>query len=109
MLWKCTICGLIVEGDTPPVKCPKCGQPAEKFVQLTKEEADKIYAADRTNDIHAEIIALSAKIIILSEEGININLDPPCVGLLTAAKNEAWIIKQRSKAEIESHVKKAKW
>jgi len=100
---------MIVEGDTPPAICPKCGSPAEKFVQLTKEEADKIYAADRTNDIHAELIKLASKMVALAHEGININLDPPCVAAFTNAKNEGWIIKQRSKAEIESHVKKAKW
>lgn len=108
-LWKCTVCGIIVEGDEPPKNCPKCGQPAEKFVELTPEEAEKIRSADRTNDIHAEIIALAAKIVALSEEGIQLKLDPMCVGVFTHAKNEAWIIKQRSKAEIAGHVAKAKW
>ena len=32
--FKCTICGYIHEGDTPPAVCPRCKQPAEKFRQL---------------------------------------------------------------------------
>lgn len=109
MLWKCSVCGLIVEGEKAPENCPKCGAPAEKFNALTKEAADKIYAADRTNDIHAQLIQMAAKMVSLCEEGIKINLDPPCVSLFEKAKNEAWIIKQRSKAEIAGHVGREKW
>jgi hypothetical protein len=109
MLWKCSICGLIVEGENPPAACPKCGAPAEKFVKLTEEEEKKVMASDRTNDIHMEIAALAMKIAALAEEGIKINLDPPCVSLFNQAKNEAWIIKQRSKAEIAGHIGKGKW
>ncbi len=29
--WRCTVCGYIHEGPTPPDKCPVCGQGAEKF------------------------------------------------------------------------------
>jgi len=32
--WKCTVCGYIHQGDEPPSKCPICGAPREKFVQL---------------------------------------------------------------------------
>ena len=27
MLWRCTVCGMLHEGDAPPEKCPKCGSP----------------------------------------------------------------------------------
>lgn len=109
MLWKCSVCGMVVKGDKPPDACPKCGAPAEKFVQLTEEEEKKSYASDRTNDIHMEIVTLAMKIADLAGEGIEINLDPPCVALFMKAKNEAWIIKQRSKAEIAGHISKGKW
>lgn len=109
MLWKCSVCGMTVEGENPPEFCPKCGAPKEKFVKLTDEEAKKVYASDRTNDIHMEITALAMRIKELAEEGIKINLDPPCVALFTKAKDEAWIIKQRSKAEIAGHIAKGKW
>ncbi len=107
--WKCSVCGMTVEGDNPPAACPKCGAPAEKFVKLTDEEAAKVTASDRTNDIHMQIVALAMEIAKLAEEGIQINLDPPCVALFTKAKDEAWIIKQRSKAEIAGHIGKGKW
>lgn len=108
-LFKCTVCGYIHEGQQAPDKCPKCGAPKEKFVELDKEASDKIYASDRTNDIHMELIALATKMQELAKEGIEINLDPPCVGVFTAAKGEAWVIKQRSKAELAGHVGKGKW
>jgi len=109
MLWKCTVCGFTNEGENAPAVCPKCGAPAEKFNQLSEEEADKVYTSDRTNDIHMEIINLAMAIVELAEEGIEINLDPPCVSVFQKAKEEAWVIKQRSKAELAGHVGKGKW
>lgn len=32
--WRCTVCGHIHEGDTPPETCPICGQGADKFVRV---------------------------------------------------------------------------
>ncbi len=32
--WKCTVCGYIHEGDTPPEACPLCKAPAEKFEEI---------------------------------------------------------------------------
>lgn len=108
-LWKCSVCGYTYEGGDAPESCPKCGAPREKFNLLTDEEAEKIFKSDRTNDIHMEIISLAGKIIALCEEGIKINLDPPCVSSFEKAKNELWVIKQRAKAELEGHMKKGKW
>lgn len=108
-LFKCKGCGYIHEGDDAPDVCPKCGAPKEIFVQLSKDDATKVYSSDRTNDIHMEIISLSTKIQALCQEGIKIDLDPPCVAVFESAKDEAWVIKQRSKAEIAGHVGKGKW
>lgn len=109
MLWKCSVCGYMHEGDNPPAACPKCGAPAEKFNALSDEDAQKVYASDRTNDIHMEIIQLAMEIERLAKEGIEINLDPPCVALFGQAKNEAWVLKQRSKAELAGHMSRGKW
>jgi rubredoxin len=109
MLWKCSVCGYIHEGNEAPDKCPKCGAPKEKFIALSEDDAKKIYASDRTNDIHMEIIRLAMKITELAEEGIRIKLDPPCVSVFEHAKNEAWVLKQRSKAELAGHVARGKW
>mgnify|MGYP003606906194 FL=1 len=109
MLWKCTVCGFLHEGPDAPDKCPKCGAPKEKFEAMAEEDAQKIYMSDRTNDIHMEIIELAMKIKDLAKEGIEINLDPPCVALFQQAHDEAWVIKQRCKAEIAGHVSRGKW
>lgn len=109
MLFKCSVCGYIHEGDSGPDKCPKCGAPKEKFVALNEEESKKIYASDRTNDIHAELIVLAMRIEELAKEGIELNLDPPCLTLFTQAKNDAWVLKQKCKAEIAGHQSKGKW
>lgn len=108
-MWKCSVCGYIHEGAEAPEKCPKCGAPKEKFAQLTDEEAKKVQMSVRTNDIHMEIIRLANKLKTLAEEGIVIDLDPPCVALFKQAVEEATVIKQRSKAEIAGHVGRGKW
>ncbi|WRR95082.1 rubredoxin [Sinanaerobacter sp. ZZT-01] len=109
MLWKCSVCGYITEGDSAPSVCPKCGAPAEKFTALSDEASEKIYKADRTNDIHHEIAALAAKINTLCKEGLEINLDPGCNSAFNASNKRAWEIKQLVKAEIASHVAKEKY
>lgn len=108
-LFKCTVCGFIAEGEDAPEKCAKCGVGKEKFVEVSSEDSEKIYNSDRTNDIHMEIISLAEQIAYLCQEGIEIHLDPNCVGLFEKAKDEAWTIKQRSKAEIAAHIKGGKW
>ncbi len=109
MLWKCTVCGYIHDGPEAPEKCPKCGAPKDKFTALPEEDAKKILSSERTNDIHMAIIKLAEKIKDLAKEGIEINLDPPCVSLFKQALEESVVIKQRSKAEIAGHVSRGKW
>lgn len=109
MLWKCAVCGYVHEGDEAPEECPKCGAPKEQFSAIAEDDAKKIYMSDRTNDIHMEIVRLAMKLEKLADEGIEINLDPPCVALFKNAKKEAWVLKQRSKAELAGHMSKGKW
>lgn len=41
-IWRCTVCGYLHEGETPPVVCPVCHADASKFVLVTAEpEADQ--------------------------------------------------------------------
>lgn len=108
-LYKCTVCGYVAEGENAPDPCPKCMQPADKFVEMDEESAQKVYRSDLTNSIHMEIIGLAEQIAALAEEGIEDDLDPMCVGAFTKARNEAWVIKQRSKAELAGHMSKGKW
>lgn len=108
-LFKCSVCGFIGEGEAAPEKCPKCGAPKEKFEELSSEAAEKVYRSDKTNVIHMEVIALADKIIKLSLEGIEDDLDPNCVITFKKAIDEAWTIKQRCKAELAGHMKVGKW
>ncbi|MGI6730345.1 MAG: rubredoxin-like domain-containing protein [Anaerovoracaceae bacterium] len=108
-LWRCGVCGFTNEYDEAPDVCPKCGAPKEKFVKLTDEEAQKVYSSDRTNDIHMEIISLTMAIVELAQEGIDLDLDPPCVATFQKAIEKAWTIKQDCKAELAGHMNKGKW
>lgn len=109
MLWKCSVCGFMHEGDEAPDACPKCGAAKEKFAAMSEEDANKVFSADRTNDIHMEIIQLAMRMKDLAREGIELNLDAPCVAVFQQAHDEAWVIKQRSKAELAGHVARGKW
>jgi rubredoxin/uncharacterized membrane protein len=35
--WKCTVCGYIHEGDTPPDECPLCKASSDKFEEVVEE------------------------------------------------------------------------
>ena len=37
--WKCIVCGYIHTGDEPPDKCPVCGAPKSKFIEVTEPAA----------------------------------------------------------------------
>lgn len=39
--WKCSVCGFVHEGDSPPEKCPLCGVEAEKFDEEGAEAEKK--------------------------------------------------------------------
>lgn len=40
MKWTCSVCGYTYEGPEPPAKCPQCGVPAEKFVEVAEGEIE---------------------------------------------------------------------
>lgn len=37
--WKCTVCGYIHTGDEPPEKCPVCGAPRSRFIDVSEPDA----------------------------------------------------------------------
>lgn len=108
-MWKCGVCGYIHNGEEAPEKCPKCGAPKEKFVQLTEEQAALITKSLRTNDLHMHFSHLMDKIVAICEEGIELNLDPGCVSLFKKGKEECEVLKNICKAEMATHVAKNKW
>jgi hypothetical protein len=99
----------VAEGAAAPAVCPKCGATSDKFAKMGEDDAKKMVASDRTNDIHMEMITLTMRLELLCDEGIKLNLDPACVDAFTKAKNEVWVIKQRAKAELAGHMGKGKW
>jgi len=40
-IWRCTVCGYLHEGETPPAVCPVCHADASKFVLLTDAAEEK--------------------------------------------------------------------
>ncbi|OGO79519.1 MAG: rubredoxin [Clostridiales bacterium GWB2_37_7] len=108
-MWKCGVCGYVHNGADAPEKCPKCGATSDKFVKLTEEQEALITKSARTNDLHMELCQLMDSVIMLAEEGIDINLDPGCLVTFKKALQEATIIKNISKAEMATHVAKGKW
>lgn len=36
-IWKCLVCGELVEGDEPPATCPVCGVGPEQFIEVDSE------------------------------------------------------------------------
>ncbi len=109
MLVKCEVCGLIHEAEAMGEKCPKCGAPKEKFVELEQEVADKVTRSQKSNDLHAALINLMKEVEKVADCGIEDNLDPGCVKIFKEAKEAAVMFKRKSMAEIAGHVGKSKY
>lgn len=109
MNWKCTVCNLIREGDTPPEKCPKCGVPKEKYEEMTNEAMELVERSSYTNSIHLELLNILPQLLDLAEEGIEDDLDPRCVAVFQRLYDEALFLEASIKAELEGHMKKGKW
>ncbi|MHB1679911.1 MAG: rubredoxin-like domain-containing protein [bacterium] len=109
MMWKCSMCGYIHDGDSAPDVCPKCGAPKEKFEKIAPDVEQLIVRSRKTNQLHMDLTHLLTKVITISEEGITDNLDPNCVAIFQKAKKSAFELRQMSKAEIVSHINKQKW
>lgn len=109
MKWRCGVCGYIYDGEQPPEKCPNCGAPKEKFERLPDDKAQLIERSRFTNDLHVRMQELLREVIDVAEKGIKDNLDPRCVEIFTQAREQAWMIRQRSRTEVQTHIGKGKW
>lgn len=60
--WKCTVCGHIHTGDTPPDRCPVCGAPKEKFVLLDEGQKDNHLLNDdmQNTEFEADILVVGS-------------------------------------------------
>ncbi len=108
-MYKCTVCGYIHEGAEAPERCPKCGAPKEKFVQVEEDSANKILRSRFTNDLHMELKTLLDTVLEVAEQGIEDNLDAGCVKVFKDAKAAAIELGQKVKAELAGHMNKGKW
>jgi hypothetical protein len=49
------------------------------------------------------------QVMDIAEDGIDDNLDPGCVRIFKRALEQAEIVQQSVKAELQGHTKKGKW
>ncbi len=108
-IWKCGVCGYLHDGEAAPENCPKCGAPRDKFTELAPEAVELVKKSRRTNDIHMEVAGLLDRVYALSQEGININLDPGCKAIFEKAQASSHTLRQQIKAELQTHMSKGKW
>lgn len=108
-MWECTVCGYVHTGEEAPEKCPKCGAPKDKFVQLADDKAQLIEKSARTNSLEMELFGAMETVVDICEEGIDINLDPGCLNLFKKAREEALVLMGIIKAELKTHMNKGKF
>ncbi len=64
--WKCTVCGYIHVGETPPEKCPVCGADRTKFIELVEEEPVTETEAIGTSDQESGGASMALRILSLA-------------------------------------------
>jgi hypothetical protein len=97
------------DGEEPPDRCPKCGAKKEKFVELEDKAMELIERSRFTNSLHLQLHSLLEQMLIIAEDGIDDNLDPGCVKIFKQALEQAEILQQAIKAELQGHMSKGKW
>ena len=107
--FRCTVCNFIYEGEDAPDKCPRCGSPKEKFEQIPEEKVKLIERSRLSNGLHMHLATLLEEVSQVASKGIEDNLDPLCLAIFTKAKDEAHLLRQFIKAEIQVHIGKGKW
>jgi hypothetical protein len=108
-MWRCEVCGYIWDGEEAPDKCPKCGAAKEKFAELEDKAMELVERSRFTNSLHMQLGILMEQVMDVAEDGIDDNLDPGCVKIFKKALEQAEIIQQSIKAELQGHMKKGKW
>jgi len=82
MKYRCPVCGYIHEGKSAPEKCPQCGAPGTKFIEVVEE--DMVWAAEHivgtAKDVDPRIV-----------EGLRMNFTGECteVGMYLAMSRAA--------------------
>ena len=108
-MWECGSCGYIWDGDEPPDRCPKCNAKKERFTKLEDKAMELVVRSRYTNSLHMHLYSLLEQVVDMADEGVDDNLDPGCVKIFKKAVNQAEVLQQSIKAELQGHVKKGKW
>jgi hypothetical protein len=108
-MWRCGVCGYVWDGEEPPDKCPKCGAAKERFVELDDKAMELIERSRFTNSLHMQLSLLLEQVMDVAEDGIDDNLDPGCVKIFKRAMEQADVLQQSVKAELQGHMNKGKW
>ena len=108
-MWRCGSCGYVWDGDAAPEVCPKCGASLVKFTVLEEAAADLVDRSRFTNNLHIQLYATLEQVMEIAEDGIDDNLDPNCVKIFERALEQAEILQQSIKAELQGHMNKGKW
>ncbi len=108
-MWRCGSCGYVYDGEEPPDRCPKCGAKKERFAAIEDKAMELIERSRFTNNMHIHLFSLLEQVMDIAEDGIDDNLDPACVKIFKKALQQAEILQQSVKAELEGHMNKGKW
>lgn len=82
MKYRCPVCGYIHEGNSAPEKCPQCGAPGEKFIQV--QDTTMVWAAEHVIGVAKDV---DPRIV----EGLRMNFTGECteVGMYLAMSRAA--------------------
>ena len=108
-MWQCEVCGFVWDDEQPPPVCLKCEASPSRFVELDAKTVDLIERARFTNSLLMHLSLLLEQVMDLAEDGLDDNLDPSCASIFRQAGEQAEVLQQAIKAEMQSHVKKGKW
>jgi rubredoxin len=108
-MWECGSCGYIWDGEEPPDRCPKCNAKKERYVKLEDQAMELVERSRYTNSLYMSLYALMEQVADLAEDGVDDNLDPACVKIFKKAVDQAEVLQQSIKAELQGHMKKGKW
>jgi hypothetical protein len=81
----------------------------EKFAELDEKAADLVERSRFTNSLHMQLFAVLEQVMDLAEDGVDDNLDPNCVKIFERTLEQAEILQQSIKAELQGHMNKGKW
>ena len=105
-MWRCGVCRYVWDEEEPPGACPKCGANQTKFSSLEEQAVELIEKARFTNSLHMQLYVLLEQVMDVAEDGIDDNLDGPCVRIFKRAYEQAEVLQQSIKSELHGHVNK---